>query len=177
MLNLPHEQAFAYYKDFLHWYCNWHQPSFLEVGCLGGDLCMSLKTPRSLGIDINEHPDWPVYTERSAGRVSFLQMSSDEYFDTHNDRFGLIFIDGDHHVEQVLRDVHHALFHLEAGGVIALHDTFPPTIGDTAENLCGSAYKAAIVLRQRKDLEVFTFTVTYGLTLVRPIGRGFPWAM
>lgn len=175
MLALPHDQAFAFYKDFLHWYCDWFNPSFLEVGCLGGDLCMSLKTKRSLGIDINTHPDWAIYTSRSEGRVQFLQCSSDDFFKVNQDKFGLIFIDGDHHANQVYKDFEHSLECLEDGGMIALHDTLPPTHADTAENLCGTAYIAAQSLRLRRDIEVFTFPVTYGLTVVGRIGTGFQW--
>lgn len=174
MLKLPPDQAFAFYKDFLHWYCKWFTPSFLEVGCLGGDLCMSLNTSRSLGIDINLHPDWKVYTQRSGGRAQFLQMSSDEYFSKINDKFGLIFIDGDHRKDQVIRDVYNSLKVLEDGGMIALHDTYPPTPADTEENLCGTAYKAAISLRSTGNFEMFTFPVTYGLTLLHPEYMGVP---
>ena len=179
MLRLPHHLAFDFYKDFLHWYCKWAKPSFLEVGCLGGDLCASLETTKSIGIDLNIHADWQTYMDKYAGRVQFYQTSSDEFF-KHLDpavKFGLIFIDGDHHRDQVLKDTYNSLLRLEQDGLICLHDTYPPSVGDTAEHLCGTAYQAAIELRRDSGLEVYTFPVTYGLTLVQPIGVGFPWTL
>lgn len=178
VLALETWKAFSFYKSFLTWYCTWYQPTYLEVGCLGGDLCSSLSTRRAVGIDVNEHPDWPLYVQRASHPTEFLTIDSDTYFATHEDKFGLIFIDGDHHEAQVRKDVENALLHLEDGGLIAMHDTLPPVRSDTSEEYCGTAYKVAIELRQRRtELEVYTFPVTFGLTLVGKIGKEFPWVV
>ena len=174
MLELETYKAFDFYKSFLHWYCEWYKPSYLEIGCLGGDLCASLNTTRSVGIDPNLHPDWSIYESRRE-EVKFYQMTSDEFFLGNVSKFGLIFIDGDHHADQVRRDVSNSLRRLQDGGLIVMHDTLPPTINETDESLCGTAYQVAKELRADKQLEVYTFPVTFGVTLVGKVGTGFQW--
>ena len=54
-------------------------------------------------------------------------MTSDEYFCDHDERFDMIFIDGDHTGRQVKKDITNALKVLNSGGFILLHDMNPPT--------------------------------------------------
>lgn len=156
------------------WYCGWYKPKYLEIGCLAGDLCASLNTTVAVGVDINEHPDWDTYTRRYE-HVHFYHTDSDSFFRLNKDKFDLVFIDGDHAHEQVLRDVQHSLSALNEDGLICMHDTWPPDMGYTDPKLCGTAYKTAKILRHMPSLEVYTFPVTFGLTLVGRVGRDFPW--
>src|SRR5678816_1292351 len=169
-------KAFEFYRQFLHWYSSWYNPVYLEIGCASGELCAGLKTQKAVGIDILFHEDWITYMQRHS-HVKLVQVSSDEYFElvSATPTFGLIFIDGDHSEEQVRRDVDNSLARLLPDGLICMHDTFPPNIDYTHEKWCGTAYKVAIELRKRRDLEVYTFPVTYGLTLVGKVGSEFPW--
>jgi hypothetical protein len=176
MLKLDTWEAFGFYKSFLHWYCNYYKPTYLEIGCQAGDLCASLDTTYAVGIDINTHPDWQTYEKRTEGRAKYFQVSSDDFFASYPyKQFGLIFIDGDHHAEQVRKDVNNSLAFLEQDGLIVMHDTLPPDVASTAENLCGTAFLIAQELRQDRMLEVYTFPVTFGVTLVGKIGSEFPW--
>ena len=52
-------------------------------------------------------------------------MSSDSYFANYHQKFDIIFIDGLHLYEQVLKDIINALQHLNKGGVIVMHDCLP----------------------------------------------------
>jgi hypothetical protein len=174
MLNLETWKAFEFYKTFLHWYCEWYEPRYLEIGCLGGDLCASLKTKLSVGVDVNEHPDWSTYMQRSE-RVLFYQMPSDQFFKQNSQDWDLIFIDGDHSAKQVYKDVLNSLKWLAPGGLIVMHDTLPPTEGDTAETKSGTAYVVRRDLQRDSKLQVYTFPVTFGLTLVAPVGSEWPW--
>lgn len=56
-----------------------------------------------------------------------VQKTSDEYFDGLDGRtkFSLIFIDGDHHAQQVERDIVNAWQHLKKGGALVIHDVWP----------------------------------------------------
>lgn len=174
MLSLESWQAFEFYKDFMRWYCKWYNPSYLEIGCASGELAATLNITRGMGVDINTHPDWEVYSKRHE-HLSYIQSPSDVYFANNPEKFGLIFIDGDHSFEQVMKDVSNSLECLQDGGLICMHDTYPPTIEHTHPSWSGTAYKAAILLRQDPGLEVYTFPVTFGLTLVGKIGTVFPW--
>ena len=54
--------------------------------------------------------------------------TSDEYFESIKDtevKYDIIFIDGLHHNEQVLKDVENSLKHLSEGGSIVCHDCLP----------------------------------------------------
>ena len=64
-----------------------------------------------------------------------FHRTSDDYFDLIRLRrkFDIIFIDGDHHEAQVLRDIYNSLKHLSEGGTIVLHDCNPPTADHAAE--------------------------------------------
>lgn len=179
MLHLEPWQAFDFYRTFLAWYCNWYEPRYLEIGCASGELCMSLQTVHSTGVDIEKGSDWDTYIERGEGRIKYYLGSSDEFFRQLDkaDKFDLIFIDGDHSEEQVLKDFNNSLAALSEHGLIVMHDTLPPTKDHTHEAWSGTAYKVAIRLRERFDLEVYTFPVTFGLTLVGRIGTEFPWTL
>ena len=52
-------------------------------------------------------------------------MSSDSYFANYHQKFDIIFIDGLHLYEQVLKDIINSLHHLNEGGVIVMHDCMP----------------------------------------------------
>ena len=54
------------------------------------------------------------------------KMTSDRFFETHISSFyNVIFIDGLHHYEQVLKDVYNSSKHLLENGYIILHDCLP----------------------------------------------------
>ena len=57
-------------------------------------------------------------------------LTSDKMFETYGGRssfmFDIIFIDGDHHEAQVIKDIHNSLKHLSEGGTIVVHDCNPP---------------------------------------------------
>lgn len=91
-------------------------------------------------------------------------MTSDEFFSQWQGMADVVFIDGDHETDQVRRDFTNSLDRLNAGGVIALHDTWPtgPDDPDT-----GGAWRVAEQAEQDPGLETFTFTTWPGLTLVR----------
>jgi hypothetical protein len=57
------------------------------------------------------------------------RMTSDRFFSelSSETQYHLIFIDGLHEEEQVLRDMQNALRHLSPGGTIVVHDCSPPT--------------------------------------------------
>lgn len=58
------------------------------------------------------------------GPVSF-KMTSDAFFAENRAKFDLIFIDGLHLEEQVMRDIENALAALNSGGAIVVHDCNP----------------------------------------------------
>lgn len=58
-------------------------------------------------------------------RSNSHNVTSDKFFRSNKTMFDLVFIDGLHEHEQVLRDVHNSLSFLNKLGCLVLHDVFP----------------------------------------------------
>lgn len=86
--------------------------SYLEIGVSNGDNFNRIMIDHKDGVD-------PI------GNPANYQMTSDEFF-AQNDRFyDIIFIDGLHVAEQVIKDVDHSLKWINPKGVIVMHDCLP----------------------------------------------------
>lgn len=57
--------------------------------------------------------------------VKFITNTSFNFLKDNDDKFDLIFLDGDHSAETVYKEIPLALQHLNKDGVILLHDYFP----------------------------------------------------
>lgn len=94
--------------------------------------------------------------------------TSDAFFKQNTDRFGLIFIDGLHHKDQVEKDFINANMALSDGGIVCMHDTNPPTEITTCvprgsqREWCGDVYEFICKL----DGDFRTVMADYGLTMV-----------
>lgn len=106
-------------------------------------------------------------------------MCSDEYFENFCDRlFDIVFIDGLHEASQVERDILNALYRLEPGGCIVLHDMNPPDAMSAREvyevegkfpSWCGTSWQGFARLRAtRPDLEMYVVDTDWGCGFVRP---------
>tara|TARA_B100001778_G_C18604258_1_gene638928 strand:- start:2835 stop:3467 length:633 start_codon:yes stop_codon:yes gene_type:complete len=108
--------------------------------------------------------------------------TSDEYFESIKDsdiEYDIIFIDGLHHNEQVLKDVENSLKHLSEGGSIVCHDCLPSEqkhsiridenggkIPDGIWN--GDVWKAIAELRiNRSDLKIWTIDDDFGCSIIQ----------
>lgn len=127
---------------------------YLEIGCQADIAFQAIAAAHKVGVD-----------PFSGGTI---RTTSDAYFATTTELFDLIFIDGDHHHAQVLRDIKNALFHLAPGGSIVMHDCLPPDARHEGLDLCGTAWRAFLQARERPQLESFTCDFDYGVGIVRP---------
>lgn len=100
--------------------------------------------------------------------------TSDEYFSQlgENEKFDLIFIDGLHHYEEVLKDVENSLKHLNENGSILCHDCLPTTEkmqirDDHGGEWTGDVWKAMFLLMSHDDLDVKIINTDYGCGLIR----------
>jgi hypothetical protein len=116
-------------------------------------------------------------------------MTSDEFFDQDDvGEFDLIFVDGLHHANQVIRDAENSLKHLSPGGAIVMHDCNPeaeelqhlfPVVG----NWTGDVWKAfGHFRRTRSDLQMLTVDTDFGVGIIQrgeqelfPIEGDFDW--
>ncbi len=111
-------------------------------------------------------------------RGRLVQATSDEFFASlaPNERFDVIFVDGNHSFAQSLRDIEHAVEHLADGGVVLVHDCDPPTAGAASADSrdagggpwCGEVWRSIVMLRAtRPDLTVEVIDADFGIGMIR----------
>lgn len=113
---------------------------------------------------------------------SFFRMTSDAYFDAHDDKFDVIFIDGLHEREQWKVDVANAMERLNPGGVIACHDCHPP---DERSQLIppldngewvGDVWKGWVDLHQQLSVRMVVVDTDFGVGIIVPDEEAAPIA-
>ena len=102
--------------------------------------------------------------------------TSDDFFSNNKTKFDIIFIDGNHMMEQVDKDIENSLTFLNEGGLILLHDCNPPTEFHQRENYCidgkypswnGTVWKSIVKLRfKRDDLKVNVIDTDWGVGII-----------
>lgn len=135
--------------------------SYLEIGVCGGLNFEKIRCKNKVGVD------------PSLDSKATLFMSSDEFFSQNSSKFDVIFVDGLHHSDQVLKDILNSLSVLKDGGYIICHDMNPlkeehqevPFKGGTWN---GDCWKAFVKLRQtRDDLEMNVVDIDYGCGVIK----------
>jgi glycosyltransferase involved in cell wall biosynthesis len=136
---------------------------YLEIGVRSGVNFRPIKCPYKIGVD----PD------KSARATHF--MTSDEFFEENKDIFDIIFIDGDHEEEQVLKDFDNALKALSPDGAIVMHDCNPinewrQRPKEEFDGLAmwnGTVWRAYVRLRQREDLSMCVVDTDEGTAVIQ----------
>lgn len=108
------------------------------------------------------------------GEVTFIG-TSDEYFESISDdvKFDIIFIDGLHHDDQVLKDIDNSVNHLNKNGIIVCHDCLPTTEKQQERNdhggvWLGDVWKAIAKLRvESTDLDIKVVDTDLGCGLIQ----------
>jgi predicted O-methyltransferase YrrM len=110
--------------------------------------------------------------------LEWHNCSTEEYFFKKPFyQFDLVFIDACHHGQFVIRDFHYVYPLVREGGIILLHDVYPPDQGMIAPHFCSDAYKAMDdIKRDYGDrCEVATLPVYYGIGFVRKTTKQLCW--
>ncbi len=134
---------------------------YLEIG-IEGDAgnWRAIEAPFKYSIDITRNP------------YAMQMVSSDTFFYQLNHTFDFIFIDGDHHSNQVDRDIQNSLNFISDDGFILCHDTCPHEEGmqivpREQAGWCGDVWKSILRLRKSTDIYVQTLESDFGLTMIR----------
>ena len=105
-----------------HFISKYNFINYLEIGVFNGECIEAVIAEHKDGVDPGSegvvHP-----------KVNY-PITSDEFFDLIKDRdvkYDIIFIDGLHHSDQVIKDITNSLKHTTDNGVIVMHDCNPPT--------------------------------------------------
>lgn len=104
--------------DILNYFIKKHNyKSYLEIGVQAGYNINAVHCDKIHGVD----PD--------AKSAANFKITSDEFFAMIKPeiKYDIIFIDGLHLEDQVMKDIENSLNHLAPGGTIVMHDCSPPT--------------------------------------------------
>jgi len=135
--------------------------SYLEIGIDNGVNFAEIKIDKKDGVD-------------PAGKCNYI-MTSDDFFKniSAEQTYDIVFIDGLHLKEQVLKDVYNSLNHLSDNGTIVMHDCNPiekyrasPEIHDGKWN--GTVWEAFVELRMtRSDISMIVLDMDFGCGIIR----------
>ena len=154
---------------------------YLEIGVRRGANFAKIECITKTGVD----PD----KESAAAH----KITSDEFFNTNKEQFDIIFIDGLHLRDQVLKDISNSLNVLYDNGSIIIHDCNPPSQFEAREIYKtekfykrgdyklrpdgefghyppwnGTVWEAWMCLRgEREDLEMFVIDTDNGCGVIR----------
>ena len=138
--------------------------TYLEIGVQRGDAFSSVEIETKVGVD----PD--------PSSAATIHLPSDAYFaqldaEKSPDRFDVVFVDGLHHREQVVRDVLNSIRYLSDGGAIVVHDCNPPTERSGGRAMCpgvwcGDVWKGWIDLRRILKREAFVVDTDLGCGVI-----------
>jgi hypothetical protein len=167
--DLTHRRRFAKRYDVLNWFARRiRAKSYLEIGARAGRCLDRVDVSYKVGVDPNPRTVAPTW--------KLVCATSDDFFRSNEERFDLVFIDGLHLAEQVLRDIRHSMEALEPGGAILLHDCNPPTESRAGREQpppgtkwYGDTWKAIAYLRaEHPGLFVRVLDIDHGVGVVVP---------
>jgi hypothetical protein len=158
-------------------------PEYLEIGVHIGVVLLNVRAARKVGVDPRPRIGLRRRLRHPLGmrRTELVAETSDRFFAglDPDARFDVVFIDGLHLHEQVMRDTENALRHLGEDGAILVHDCNPTsealaerdsTAAQAAgvSGWCGDVWKAIAELRAtRSDLQVCVLDTDYGVGVIR----------
>ncbi|SDC06877.1 Methyltransferase domain-containing protein [Sphingomonas sp. YR710] len=102
------------------------RPNYLEVGVEDGFTFHTIKAARKIAVDPVFRFEMP--TTPITDSLEYHQIPSDDYFGARkatDPKFDVIFLDGLHTFEQILRDTLNAVESLAPNGVIVIDDVWP----------------------------------------------------
>ena len=131
--------------------------SYLEIGCFEDENFSAIKIKNKIGVD-----------PESGGTH---RMTSDKYFQTNNDKFDIILIDGLHTYDQVRKDIFNSIERLNPNGVIIMHDCLPAKIWNQVVPRIyhywnGDVWKAIVEMRTLKNYDTYTCFADHGLGVI-----------
>jgi len=128
--------------------------SYLEVGVQYALAWDEIKCEHKVGVEpIHAHED---------SRIK--KLYSDDFFAVNGEKFDIIFIDGDHNYEQVIKDIRNAKRFLNPSGAIVMHDCRPLNEEyGTNPYLNGTVWKAICEIRSERGWSICTLNDDHGV--------------
>ena len=136
--------------------------NYLEIGVQGGDCFSTIECKNKVGVD----PD--------KSSAATIHLTSDDFFEQNKSKFDVIFIDGLHHADQVIKDIDNSLKVLKKGGTIVMHDCLPNSKRmqeiplQEQDEWCGNVWEAFIHFRStRNDLTMYVVDTDWGCGIIQ----------
>lgn len=174
---------------------NKNAKSYLEIGVERGEVFFNIQVDFKIGVDPNFlfKLKKPINEKLILQDSALFQMTSDAFFSKESEIIkngvDVVFIDGLHTYQQVIKDIKNALSYLNDDGVIIIHDCNPTSeaIGYPVKNSinevinlasqglingwngcwCGDVWKALLHFRvEYPDLNIFTLDLDWGLGII-----------
>lgn len=134
--------------------------TYLEIGVYDGINFMNVDCSEKIGID-------PSFAKlHTSARPYCVRMNSDEFFNSipTDQLFDIIFIDGDHTYEQVVKDIANSKKHLSVNGVIIMHDVYvfdeKQTVYNDDSVYMGTTYQAFIQQVMMNEINICIMYIT-----------------
>jgi hypothetical protein len=102
--------------------------SYLEIGIDRGYCFDYIKAEKKVGVDPQIRLSNPLKES-----VYLYEMTSNEFFQSNNDEFDIVFIDGLHQAGQTFDDIVNSIKVINPKGLIFVHDIIPPHAGAAME--------------------------------------------
>jgi hypothetical protein len=135
--------------------------TYLEIGVADGENFRSIQIEHKDGVD-------------PGGGAANYQMSSDEFFSENSNTYDIIFIDGLHLSDQVLRDIRNSLNCVSQNGLIVMHDCLPQTYMQQVSYIVpgswnGDVWKAAAHVRMEiENVHFCVVDMDWGCGILTP---------
>ena len=132
--------------------------SYLEIGCFKDENFNQINIKKKIGVD-----------PTSGGN---LRMTSDQFFKDNKEKFDLIFIDGLHIYEQVIKDIFNSIKVLKENGIILVHDCLPrklwyQTPTRMSDTWNGDVWKAIVECRTLENIDTYTCLADEGIGVIK----------
>ena len=132
--------------------------SYLEIGCFENETFNQINIQKKIGVD-----------PASGGN---LRMTSDQFFEQNKDKFDIIFIDGLHIYEQVIKDIFNSIKILNQDGIILVHDCLPrklwyQTPTRMSDTWNGDVWKAIVECRTLENIDTYTCLADEGIGVIK----------
>lgn len=149
--------------------------SYLEIGYYKGWSFDRVFCEKKLAVDPNPcknewQQSYPYGVSFEDSGLIYKQTSNDFFDLWRGDKWDIIFIDGLHEAEQVMRDIHNSLNYLKPGGIIVMHDCNPPEFLHTTTGIngcwTGDTYKAWVKYRAESPYFTYTIDTDWGVGVI-----------
>lgn len=150
----------------------WIKPNnYLEIGVREGNVYHLVKNYCNTCYLVDIHFLDLDYSENTLK----FEMKSDVFFDVVNKevKFDLVFIDGDHSKEQVIKDFINVSNMVVDDGFVLLHDTYPCDENMELPVHSHNAWEAALFFKENfnETWEILTLPFNPGLTIMKKISN------